>query len=468
MERKTGTHKQKTGVNMTQKKSKSKEKGLQVINENAAGIDLGGKSHWVCCPPVNGDKYIREFPSDTTSLIELASFLKERGVTSVAMESTGVYWIPLFELLTEQGFEVVLTDTRMLSKVPGRKTDLLDCQWIQQLHSCGLLRGAFRPGDDIVKFRALARMKKELVSEQADWIRRMQKELDQMNIRVHRAVSDITGLTGLLILNAIVDGERDPIKLAQYRDKNCKKTKEEIAKELTGNWREEHIANLKIGLKMYYFLRNCIEEVQGNIYSLLKAIASKIGTTGVITPELPKKSKSKDIIKQGKEPMRQALFMVSGVDLVRIDGISTDTAEIILSEVGPDLNKFPTEKQFISYLRLSPNLAISGGKKVHSKKKKVIGCNRIREALRMAALTMRTSKSALGAYYRNISFRKGASVAVFATARKLAQYVYRMLRYGKDYIDIGIEAYEERCRKKRIRNLKANAIDLGFTVTSMV
>ncbi len=453
---------------MVQKESKSKVKGLEVINKNAAGIDLGSKSHWVCCPPVSDGKYIREFPSDTTSLIELVSFLKERDVTSVAMESTGVYWIPLFELLTEQGFEVILTDTRTLSKVPGRKTDILDCQWIQQLHSCGLLHGAFRPGDDIVKFRALVRMKKTLALEQADWIRRMQKELDQMNIRVHRAVSDITGLTGLLILNAIVDGERDPVKLAQYRDKHCKKTKGEIAKELTGNWREEHIANLKIGLKMYYFLMERIEETQNNIYSLLKGISSKIGTTDAVTPGLPKESKAKYIVKRGKEPMRQALFKMSGVDLARIDGISTDTAEIILSEVGPDLNKFPTEKQFISYLRLSPNLAVSGGKKVHGKKKKVIGCSRIKEALCMAALTVRMSKSALGAYFRNISFRKGASVAVFATGRKLAQYVYRMLRYGKDYIDIGIEAYEERCRKKRIRNLKANAIDLGFTVTSMI
>lgn len=307
-----------------------------------------------------------------------------------------------------------------------------------------------------------------LVSEQSDWLRRIQKDLDQMNIRVHRAVSDISGLTGLLILNAIVDGERDPIKLAQYRDKHCKKTKEEIAKELTGNWREEHIANLKIGLKMYYFLRDRIDEVQNNIYEVLKGISSKIGTSDINTPELPKKNKSKNIARQGKEKMRQALFKISKVDLTRIDGISTDTAEAILSEVGNDLSNFPTEKQFISYLRLSPNLAVSGGKKVHNKKKRVVGCNRIREALRMAAVTVRLSKSALGAYYRNIAFRKGASVAVFATARKLAQYIFRMIRYGKDYVDIGIEAYEERCKKRRIRNFKANAKDLGFAITPIV
>jgi len=450
---------------MSQKNLKSKTRGLQVININCAGIDLGSKSHWVCCPAEDGVEQIREFTTDTRSLTELADFLRERRVTSVAMESTGVYWIPLFELLTQRDFEVVLTDTRMLSRVPGRKTDVLDCQWIQQLHSYGLLRGAFRPGDDIVKFRALARMKKTLVMEQADWLRRMQKELDQMNIRVHRAVSDISGVTGMAILHAIADGERDPVKLAELRDSKCRKTKEEIAIELTGTWREEHIDNLKTGLKMYNFLTERIEEVQKNIYALLKRILPNAEAANIMAPKLSKKNKAENIVRQGKEPMRQGLFKISGADLTRIDGISVDTAEIILSEIGPDLSKFHTEKQFVSYLRLSPNLAISGGKNVHSKKKTIICCSRVKEALRMAAVTIRLSRTALGAYYRSIAFRKGASVAVFATARKLAQYIYRMLRYGNDYIDIGLEEYEERCRKKRIRNFKANAKDLGFAVT---
>lgn len=449
-------------------KKSRKSRGFQTINNNAAGIDLGSKSHWVCCPSGKEEQEVREFKSDTTSLIELAQYLKGKGIKSVAMESTGVYWIPLFELLEEQGFEVVLTDTRMLSKVPGRKTDILDCQWIQQLHSCGLLKGAFRPDDDIVKFRALARMKKTLVLEQSDWLRRMQKELDQMNIRVHRAVSDISGVTGLSIIHAIVSGERDPVKLAKLRDKHCRKSEEEIARELTGNWRQEHIENLKIGLKMYLYLAELIEEVQNNTRKLIEYICMRRGKAEKAAPPNPKKSKAQNINRQGKEPMRQLMYKMSGSDLTRIDGISADTAEIILSEVGYDLSKFPIEKQFISYLRLSPNLAVSGGRKVHSKKKKIIGCCRIREALRMAALTVRNSNSALGGYYRNIAFRKGASVAIFATARKLAQYIYRMLRYGQDYVDIGLEEYEERRKNRRIKNFKANAKELGFAVAPMI
>lgn len=445
-------------------KKKSKSSGLQIIKNNAAGIDLGSKSHWVCCPSTKGEQEVREFKSDTTSLVELAQYLRGMGITSVAMESTGVYWIPLFELLNESGFEVILTDTRMLSKVPGRKTDILDCQWIQQLHSCGLLKGAFRPEDDIVKFRALARMKKTLVSEQSDWLRRMQKELDQMNIRVHRAVSDISGLTGLSIIQSIAAGERDPLKLAKLRDGHCRKSEEEIARELTGNWREEHIENLKIGLKMYLFLAERIEEVQNNMRKLIENICLEKRKEQKAAPVHPRKSKVQNIKRQGKEPMRQLLYQMSGADLTRIDGISADTAEIILSEVGYELSKFPSEKQFISYLRLSPNLAVSGGKKIHSKKKKVIGCHRIRESLRMAALTVRNAKSAIGGYYRNIAIRKGASVAIFATARKLAQYIFRMLRYGQDYVDIGLEEYEERRKNRRIKNFKANAKELGFTV----
>lgn len=453
---------------MTQNNPKSKARGIiQVINNNAAGIDLGSKSHWVCCPSGKTDQEVKEFKSDTTSLMELAKYLKAKGVKSVAMESTGVYWIPLFELLSESGFDVILADTRMLSKVPGRKTDILDCQWIQQLHSYGLLKGAFRPDDETVKFRALARMKKTLVLEQSDWLRRMQKALDQMNIRVHRAVSDISGLTGLSIIHAIVDGERDPLKLAKFRDSHCRKTEQEIARELTGNWREEHIENLKIGLKMYLFLAERIEEVQSNICKLIENICANKDKAQNPAPPNPKKSKAQNINRQRKEPMRQLMYKMSGYDLTRIDGISADTAEIILSEVGYDLTKFITEKQFISYLRLCPNLAVSGGKKVHSKKKKVVGCCRIREALRMAALTLRNTNSALGGYYRSIAFRKGASVAIFATARKLAQYIFRMLRYGQDYIDIGIEAYEERRKNRRIKNFKANAKDLGFTIVPM-
>jgi len=447
--------------------SHKSSKALRVINPHACGIDLGATEHWVCCPSQDGsDPEVRSFPTDTPSLLELADWLRKCGVTSVAMESTGVYWIPLYELLCGQGFEVSLIDTRTLSRVPGRKTDVLDCQWIQQLHSYGLLRGAFRPADDIVKFRALERMKKTLMQEQADWQRRMQKELDQMNVRVHRAVSEITGVTGMAIVHAIVDGERDPAKLAELRDARCKKSVKQIERELSGTWRKEHLQNLATALHMYEFINERIEEVSQQVMDLLEnyRIIARSGKDAA--PPLPCPRKMANIKRNGEEPMRQALFGLAGVDLTRIVSIGVKTAEILLSEFGPDISSFPTEKQFISYLRLSPALGISGGKPVRNRKKPLIGCNRSREALRMAALAARHTNTALGAYYRKIAVRKGANVAVFATARKLAQYVYRMLRFGTEYVDIGIEKYEEQCQQRRIKRLQNTARNLGYQLVT--
>jgi transposase len=448
-----------------QNMKRNSTQALRVVNANAAGVDLGSVRHSVCCPPdEDGSINVREFASDTLSLEALADWLSSRGVASVAMESTGVYWIPLFELLAGRGFDVVLVDTRTLSRVPGRKTDILDCQWIQQLHACGLLKGAFRPGDDIVKFRALARMKRTLVREQADWQRRMQKELDQMNVRVHRAVSDISGVTGLAMLHAIVEGERDPAKLAALRDPRCRLDAEAMERELTGTWREEHLQNLAIGLKTYEFLSARIGEVDSLIMPLLDSFRAKAQLQGLVAPEPATASKAKAMRTRGQEPMRQALYGMCGADLTRIDGVSVETAQTVLSEVGPDLTRFETEKQFVSYLRFAPGTAFSGGKPVRKSRRKLLGCSRVREALRMAALAVQNSRTALGAYYRNIAYRKGANVAVFATARKIAQHIYRMLRYGADYVDAGLDAYEQRCRERRIRNLKNNARALGYTV----
>jgi transposase len=439
---------------------------LRVVNADTAGIDLGSLSHWVCCPPdEDGSVHVREFPTDTQSLEALADWLSSRGVTSVAMESTGVYWIPLFELLAGQGLDVVLVDTRNLSRVPGRKSDMEDCQWIQQLHACGLLKGAFRPGDDIVRFRALARLKRTLVREQADWLRRMQKELDQMNVRVHRAVSDISGVTGMAMLHAIVAGERDPAKLAALRDPRCHLGLEAIQRELTGTWRDEHLQNLAVGLKMYEFIAARIAEMDSLIMPLLDSFRARAQRQDEPAPEPANAGKAANLRKRGQEPLRQALYGMCGVDLTRIEGVSVETAQTVLSEVGPDLTRFETEKHFVSYLRFSPGTAFSGGKPVRKSRRRLLGCSRVREALRMSALAVRNSHTALGAYYRNIAFRKGANVAVFATARKIAQHIYRMLRYGTDYADAGLDAYEERCRERRIRNLKNNARTLGYAVT---
>jgi len=330
---------------------------------------------------------------------------------------------------------VALANARQISNVPGRKTDVLDCRWIQLLHACGLLRGSFRPSDDICRLRALMRERATMVDERADWIRRMQKHLDQMNIRVHRAVSDITGVTGMAIIRAIVDGERDPHALAKLRDPRCRKSKEQIADELTGNWRLEHLFNLCQALKMYDQLSAVIDDYDREI---LSCIAELIPDDTPLPPHRSK-SKARSIAKKGQEPLRQAFYRMCGCDLTSIDGISVDTAAVIVSELGLDYKGFPDEGHFVSYLRLAPNVAISGGKKV-PKKFKATTCTRVAAALRMSASTLHKSKSVLGGYYRRVAYRNGASIAVFATARKLARLIYRLVCYGQVYVDLGAEA----------------------------
>ena len=344
------------------------------------------------------------------------------------------------------------------------KTDPRDSRWLQQLHACGLLRGAFRPGEDAVRFRALARMKSTLVAERADWWRRIRKELDQMNVRVHHAVSDITGVTGMAMLHAIVAGERSPAKLAALRDRRCHMSREQIERELSGNWREEHLLNLATALAMYEFICERIEEVGSQIAALLDSYRVRDGADSTPAPPLPSAGKANTMRKRGQEEMRQTLFQFAGVDLTRVDCIGVETAEVLLSEIGPDLLSFPTEKQFLSYLRICPGVGISGGKPVRNRKKPTIGSNRSRSALLIAAMSARRSKTALGAYYRKLAFRKGDGVALFAVARKLAQYVYRMLRFGTDYVDQGLQRYEEQARERRFRRLAQNARELGFSL----
>lgn len=446
---------------MARRKQKTKSvDAMQIINPHAAGIDLGSTSHWVCIPEADtGEQLVNEFHTDTPSLKELADWLEQTSITTVAMESTGVYWIPLFEMLQGRGFEVILTDTRTLSRVPGRKTDILDCQWLQQLHACGLLQGAFRPGDSIVKFRALARMQNTLIDRRADWLRRMQKELDEMNIRVHRAVSDITGATGMKIIGAIVDGERDPARLAEFRDSRCKLSKQQIQRELSGNWRKEHLFNLSMTLRIYQGLCQAIDDVQQEVLNLLSTIA----LTDAPAPAPTKQTKASTMTKRGEESLRQALYSISGVDLTSIDGIGVGIAQTILSEIGPDVTMFPSEKNFISYVRLAPNTPISGGKRIRGAgKKPIIGSNRVHEAFKMAALSAKNTYTALGAEYRRVAIRRGAGVAVIATARKIAQYVFRLLRFGTEYVDIGLEEYERRSRQRRTAALIRKAHHMGY------
>jgi transposase len=447
-------------------KSKDRQRlprSLKTIYANAAGIDLGSREHWVCGPPrEDGTPNVQRFGTTTPELFRLADWLKERGVKTVAMESTGVYWIPLFEILDNRGLEVLLVNARHISNVPGRKTDMLDCQWIQLLHSCGLLRGSFRPSDDICRLRALIRERNTMVEQRSDWVRRMQKALDQMNVCVHHAVSDITGVTGMAILRAIVEGERDPFALARLRDARCRKSEKQIAEELTGNWRPEHLFNLRQALKMYDQLCAVIEDYDMEILSYITKHQPEQAASP-LAPAHSSKSKARTLAKRGQEPLRQALYAFSGFDLTTIDGIGVDTASVILSELGLDFSMFPDETHFVSYLRLAPNLSISAGKKVPSKFKPTT-CTRVSNALRMAALTLRNSKSALGGLYRRIAWRKGASVAIFATARKLAQLIYRLVRYGQAYVDTGTEAYDARFNQRRLKFYTKALKSMGYAV----
>lgn len=437
--------------------------GLRVIQPNVAGIDLGSREHYVCCPPTpEGNINVQHFRTTTPELNRLADWMEAEGVESVAMESTGVYWIPIYEILEHRGFEVLLVNARALSSVPGRKTDMLDCQWIQMLHSCGLLKGSFRPSDDICVLRSLVREKTTMEEQRSDWLRRIQKSLDQMNVCVHHAVSDISGTTGMAIIRTIVDGERNPITLAKLRDPRCRKSETQIAEELTGNWRAEHLFSLKQALRMYDHICEGIAQYTAEIQRTLTALHPP-ENRDIKAPEVANKTKRKNFRKRGQEPMREALFRLTGYDLSTIDGIGVETAETILSELGADLSCFPSENHFVSYLKLAPKLAISGGKPVPTKRSGST-TTRLGAAFRMAALALRNSKTALGAEYRRVARRKGASVAVFALARKLAILVYRLLRYGQAYVDEGMQAYEDRFKAARIRTCKQIAKQFGLTV----
>jgi len=443
-------------------RAQSKE-GLRRLRPNVAGIDLGAREHWVCGPERDdGAANVQTFRTTTPELERLVGWLQEQGVVSVAMESTSVYWIPVYEMLEANGIEVVLVNARHLSGVPGRKTDMLDCQWLQTLHSCGLLKGSFRPDESICQLRALQRERANLVAERTRIVQRMQKALDQMNVQVHHAVTDLTGKTGLSIVRAIVAGERNPLELAKRRDRRCRKSEAQIAEHLTGNWRDEHLFNLKMGLRRYDEINLVIAEYDAQLGRWITELQPP-ERRDATAPAHPNAAKEKAIRARGERDQRDTLWRFAGVDLTRIDGLSTPAAAIVLTEVGLDLTKFADESHFISWLRLSPKLSISAGKPV-PKRNKGTGATRVAGVLRMAALALTHSDTALGAYYRRIARRKGGAVANFATARKLAALIFRMLRFGQDYVDEGVAAYEARFQQRRLNQLIETARQLGYQV----
>lgn len=449
--------------------SRRKLAGLPVLRRNVGGCDVGSEQHWVCAPSVNGEgREIADFGATTPELERMAEWLQQRQVESVALESTGVYWIALHEVLEGRGFEVLLVDTRQLARVPGRdkKTDPTDCEWIQRLHSCGLLRGAHRPPEAICMLRTLVRDKSILVAQSGDCVRRMQKSLDQMNVRVHRAVSSLEGQTGMAIVRAIVAGQRDPRKLAALRDYRCHKSEEEIAEELTGHWREDHLFSLGQALKLYDAIQDRIAAYEEEI---LRKLAEMEREThhGASPPPLHNVNKQKMIERRGEEARRQAFYRMNGVDLTQIDAVGVETVEVVVSEYGCDLSRFPSEKKFVSHATLAPYVARSGGKPLRNKKRPNGASSRVAAVLRMAALSLRTSQTALGAYYRHLAQRKGRDVAVFASARKIATLIYRLLRWGQPYVDEGVAAYERRYQAIRLQSLQSKAKALGYTITAM-
>jgi transposase len=374
------------------------------------------------------------------------------------MESTGVYWIPLYELLVERGFEVLLVDARQARNVPGRKTDVLDCQWLQELHTYGLLRGAFRPVDQVCILRSYLRQRSMLVSYASHHIQHMQKALEQMNLKLSHVVSDITGLTGMGIIKAILSGERDPVKLAKLRDPRCKSSEATVARALEGHYREEHLFTLQQAVELVEFYQQQMTACDRQIEACLQQFEEKSSETPVTTR---RRKRRRGIAFDA----RSYLYRMTGIDLTQIDSIEGNTALTVISEIGLDMSRWPTEKHFGSWLGLAPGSKVSGGKRLSGRTKP--SANRAAAALRLAAQSLNQSQSALGAYFRRLKARLGAPKALTAAAYKLARIVYRMLKYGAGYVDQGEAAYEERYRDRLLRNLKRRAAELGFQLTAI-
>jgi transposase len=441
---------------------------LAVTHRHAAGIDVHAAEHFVAVAAedvpagfVNAERKlpagVRKFGANTADLEAIAAWLKECGVETVAMESTGVYWIPLYDLLASRGFAVLLVDPRQTKHAPGRpKTDVVDCQWIRRLHSYGLLTGSFRPGDAIVRWRGFQRQRETLIRYAAQHVQHMQKMLEEMNVKLTEVVSDIVGLTGMKIIKDIVRGERDPLKLAKHRHESCKRTEADIARALYGNWRVELLFGLKQALHLYEFYQKQLRQCETQIEACLRALKDK-SDGRPLPPSLRKRKPEKNEVRFGA---RALLFRMSGVDLTQIEGISETTALVILSELGIDLSAFAHEKNFVSWLGLCPQHRGSGGKIFKRRIRR--GANRVARALRMAAQGCHHAHNALGAFYRRIQSRSGGGKAVVATARKIAERVYRMLKYGQEYVRQSEEAYEQAYQLRLVKSLAKRAAHLGY------
>jgi len=436
---------------------------LERINPNVAGIDCGSAEHFVAVPPDRDPTPVRSFPTFTSDLHRLADWLTACRVTSVAMEATGVYWIPIYEILEARGVEVHLVNARHVKNVPGRKSDVSDCEWLRELHRVGLLRGSFRPTDAIVALRAYLRHRQTLIETAGAHIQRMQKALVQMNVQLPLVVSDITGVTGLRILRDIVAGRRDPTQLAEHRDHRCRASKTEIIAALTGNYRPEHVFVLQQNLELFDACQTqlvaCDTAIEAHVQTLTASMTTP--ATPLPAPRVTKKPRDNEPRFEVRTPLHQ---LTGGVDLTQIDGIAPYTALKLISEIGTDMERWPTEKPFTSWLTLAPKNKITGGRLLSSRTQP--SANRAAAVLRMAAMSLGRTQTGLGAFYRRMAARIDKPQANTATARKLAILVYRALKGELVYRDPGADAYDHHQRTRLVRRLRQRAATLGFSLVN--
>jgi len=437
---------------------------LEVMHPDAAGIDIGNESHYASVPPSRDSQPVREFGCTTAELKAMADWLKQCRIRTVAMQSTGVYWIAVYDILEQAGLEVYLVNARDTKNLPGHKSDVQESQWLMKLHTYGLLRNSFRPTQEIRVMRTYWRQRNDLVQSASRHILRMQKALTQMNLQLANVLTDISGATGQAIIKAILAGERNPHKLAEFRDYRVKASEGQIAQSLEGNWQEDLLFVLKQEHEGYEFCHKQMAECDRQLQQYLQQREDR--SHGAPLPEEKRKGRLQK--KRANKPqfnLREGLFRMTGTDLTRIDSIDVMTATTVISEAGYDMSKWKTENHFVSWLRLCPDNRISGNRVIG--KGRLPTNNPISIALKMAATTLRESKTYLGAQFRRLRTRLGAPIAIKAMAAKLARLVYRMLRYGMKYLDQGAAVYEIRHRELQIKRLKAKAEKLGYRVTSI-
>lgn len=434
---------------------------LEQINLNAAGLDVGATEIYTCVPQGRDEQSVRVFATFTADLQQLADWLATCRITTVAMESTGVYWIPIFQILESRGFEVVLVNAHQVKNVPGRKTDVLDCQWIQQLHTFGLLQASFRPENSICVLRSFVRQREMLLHYRASHIQHIQKALEQMNLKLNNVLSDVTGVTGLRIIRDIIAGVRDPEQLAKHRDWRCGKSQAEIAKSLYGDYRLEHVFALQQAVELYDCYTEKLQACDVQIEKLFATFSPQVDLNEHPLPP-PTRRPCSPQKNHPKSDLRLALYQLAGVDLTQVDGLDVLTVQVILSEIGTDMSKWRTVKQFTSWLGLCPQNDKTGGKVKRTRTKKTD--NRANLAFRLAAATLCHRKSALGNFYRRMRTKLGAPKAVVATAHRLARIVYHMLKYRVAFAAVPPEQENTQYRQRALRQLQRKAQQLGATL----